>query len=331
VKKAQPVDNYLQILGFFSRENERTGLGSNEILRLTGKTDKQQVYHNLKILTNANILYSKKSSRTGYKQPKFLTETGRRIKQFAEELDRYRKSCSAFRKKMIEIPMILYEDDKTLSKEKLQNFFNTDDINVEKLRNDYVEIMNRTSFLAYPTAMINNILLRYSMLLTELPEKTAREILRQIVVKVITNELSEMARDSADQALRKLYTPKSEFKPEDQSIDRLRQTLFPFMYQAGSIYRETSSDIWNRIVGHSIRTDIFDFSCLREEFKDMAKMALRILRPDDANARSRIAGIRATTRNLQSERKNKEANHSEIIASVCEEAYFGTADEITTS
>ena len=182
MKEVQPVDNYLQILGFFSRENERTGLGSNEIIRLTGKTDKQQVYHDLKVLTKANILQSKKSRRTGYKQPKFLTEIGRIIKQFAEELDQYRKSCSTFRKKMTEIPVFLYEDDKTISKEKLQNFFNTDNINVEKLRNDYVDILNRTSFLAYPTAMISNILLRYSMLLTELPERTAREILTQIVV-----------------------------------------------------------------------------------------------------------------------------------------------------
>jgi hypothetical protein len=272
---------------------------------------------------------SKKSRHTGYKQPKFLTETGKKIRRFAEELDQYRKSCSAFRKKMIEIPMILYEDDETVSKERLQNLINTDDINVKKLRNDYVEFMTNTSFLAYPTAMIDNILLRYSMLLTELPEKTAKDILNQIVIKVITNELYEMAHDSADNALRKLYSLKSEFKSVDPSQNRLLQTLYPLIYQAGHIYGETSSDIWNRIVGHSIRTDILDFSYLREEYKDMAKMTLRILCPDDANTQSRIDLLRETIKDLKSERKDKEANHSEIIASVCEEAYFGACDMTT--
>jgi hypothetical protein len=329
VKRIQPVDNYLQIIRLFSIENERTGLGSNEVLRLTGKTDKQRVYRDLKVLTNANILHSKKNRHTGYKQPKFLTETGKKIKRFAEELDQYRRSCSAFRKKMIEIPMILYEDDETVSKERLQNLINIDDIDVKKLRNDYVEFMTKTSFLAYPTAMIDNILLRFSMLLTELPEKIAKDILSQIVIKGITNELYEMAHDSVNSALRKSISPESEFKSGDSSLNRLGQTLFPLTYQAGHIYGETSSDIWNRIVGHSIRTDILDFSYLREEFKDMAKMTLRILRPDDANAQSRIDFLRGTIQDLKSERKDKEANHSEIIASVCEEAYFGACDMTT--
>jgi len=298
-------------------------MGSNEIVRLTGKSDKQQVYQNLRVLINAKILHSKRSRHTGYKEPKFLTGTGRRIKRFVEISERYRESCSHFRKRMTEIPAYIFEEDQsTMPKEKLRSFFDIENPDIKEIKNAYVQILDNTSFLAYPTAMIENILLRYSMLLSEIDEKGAREILTQIVIKIITEEISEMAHDSIYNILRKIHSSKSGIDFQDWFQKSFSKTYYPFVYQAGPIYRNTSLDIWNQVWGLSLRTNILDFSYLKKEYLEMAKMTLRILEPDLESIQTRINTIRDSAKDLEKEGNKREAAREKIIALMCEEAYL---------
>jgi hypothetical protein len=330
VNRGLPVDNYLRILRLFPSGDEETGFGSNEILRLTGKSDKQQVYRDIKALIKVKILYSKKGRHVGFKQPKYLTPIGKKIRQFVEDMDQYRDSCAAFRSKMSELPTHIYGDNKIICKERFQNLVKIDSIDIDKVRKDYDKFVDSTSSLAPSTVVINNILIRFCMLLTELKEKSVKDILTQIVINAVSSELLEMAQDNSNTMLQKLSLLNKNPGTRDNNKSVLRSNselweerhtmlsyiMDPYMYEVGSIYRKMSGDTWNMIVGISMNTNILDFFYLSKEFKEMAKTTLRILPPDNGNARARVKAVK----DLVDEDGDKK-NRIQSIISICEEGY----------
>lgn len=263
----QPVDNYLQILRLFPSEDNGSGLGSNEILKLTGKTDKQQVYHDIKALISAKIIYTKKNKRAGYKQPKYLTDTGKKIRDFAEDLDKYRNSCTAFRNK-ISILLSCIEDNGKIKR--FQDLVTVDDIDINSKRKDYEKLVNYTGQLVHPIAVINAILYRYCKLLTEFDEKSVKTILNQIVTEAINSELQEMVRNNkmVDQTLANLY--------KNCGNNEINENEFN-AYKIQNIYDSALRGTYLDVLVNSWSTNVLDFNYLKDEFKEMAKMSLRFL------------------------------------------------------
>ena len=111
-------------------------------------------------------------------------------------MNQYRNSWSAFRNKLSTLLFHIDGDDKTICRMRVQvDEVNVDDIDIDKVREDYKKLVNYTSYLALPIVVINRILLRYCKLLTEFDEKSVKTILNQIVTEAITSELQEMIHD----------------------------------------------------------------------------------------------------------------------------------------
>ena len=310
MKSNLPVDNYLLILQLFTSENEETGLGSNEISRLTGRTDKQQVYQDIKALMKAKLLHSKKSRRVGYKEPKYLTGAGKKIKQFVDDMNHYKKSCAAFRNKVSTLLSCVDDDGKI---KRFQDLVNVDDIDIDSKRKDYEKLVNYTSELAHPIAVINRIIFRYCKLLTEFDEKSVKIILNQIVTEAITSELQEMIHDSNEILHQKFANLDKNTGNSDTNQSELN------MYKIQNIYHSASRDTYLDVLVSSWSTNTLDFQCLKEEFKEMAKMSLRILPPPSEE----IAEVIEIARKVAVKRFDGKMNadHGQTTISIFEEGY----------
>ncbi len=317
VKKSQPVERYLQIITLFSEGNKETGLGSNDIWRLTGRTDKQQVYSDIKSLLSATILSSQKK-QTGYKDPKFLTKLGKGIRQFVADMDNFERAYEKLQETVnrhfnLEPQAIpIYLDD-TLEKDLPYNIRTMPLTMRSKLRangwsdEEMIDYANCHRFvhglLLNRTIVVNAMMSRYFDIIVSnglvVDNRNITGILNQILLKYIGKQL-ETATGSNN--TKNINNDRKNLPPANGR---------PFRYNDGGII---FSGVWSveRYFEYLVMEGLLNNKYISMEVRELLGAILLVLRPRICHIESTIDYIKnSLTRkkeNLLSLRSSERVN-----------------------
>jgi hypothetical protein len=289
VKKSQPVDRYIQILKLFATYNRQTGLGSTEVFRLIGRTDKQQFYDDIKVLVNAKILSSTKFNGIGHKQPKFLAELGKEIIEFVDDIEYYFVACQGFTADMFKYGRKWLENSAEITQE--IDAAESSEINTNHSHTKYAWF-NYALHMAGPSKAINNIVIRYAFMLTKLSidnNSVAKDILTQMAIRDITSQFSRWVL---------LY------KDQKDMIKDIEKWL-----------SHTAFLVWQDFIFLIIESNLIDSPTIKVGFLNMVSTTLHFMKPNDKSIEIIIQGLNET---LQSVENKKRKKRIEIAINLCQ-------------
>jgi hypothetical protein len=172
--KIQPVEMYLKILKLISSHGSDTGVGVNEICKLTGYEGyKQPICKLIRDLEKAAVIKTKKSGHS-QKRPKVFTELGREIANLMDDIDKCNDAHIAIKKILLERKQAGL---KNRSDEEEQEFLKGTGlvVNIENL---------------FQKNVYNSLIFRYRNILAKFDlNQHAKRIITRILVDEIENQL----------------------------------------------------------------------------------------------------------------------------------------------